>query len=390
MITRTSIEAAILAAPIMVVASAAGAQVTAAGTGPIAAAEVYNSSARMPTNFAGIMRFADPPAGFNPVTATPEQRAQYGFPPAPDRAADPNGYAVWQKAMTAASHAKHYTGPLKGTNLKSMPARMAAPLAGTAAVVEGGPTNAASYNWSGIVNTRTNTSFTKGAFDLVYSEFTVPSAQEPYGVCDSSQYYYAGVWNGIDGWSNSGDVLQAGATSYATCSGGVNKPGYYSWIEWYPSYPVIEAYDVNPGDVMFVETYATSARQGYLYVYDYALQIYDSYQLTPTGSTQLIGNSAEYIVERPCCDAAGYDTALANYLISPAWEQYNYTGTGVMSFTGNTAATTFWVSMVNDQGTEYISVPYAVGVKSVYSTPAEAVTVFQSENCAFSGGCVQN
>ncbi len=78
----------------------------------------------MPTNFAGIMRFADPPAGFNPVTATPEQRAQYGFPPAPDPAADPNGYAVWQKAMTAASHAKHYTGPLKGTNLKSMPARM--------------------------------------------------------------------------------------------------------------------------------------------------------------------------------------------------------------------------------------------------------------------------
>jgi hypothetical protein len=367
-----------------------GAPIFAASAQDIPAAQVYDSSARMPTNFAGIMRFADPPPGFNPLTATPEQRAQYGFPPAPDQTADPNGYAVWQKAMTAASHAKHYTGPLKGTNLKSMPARMGTPLAGTAEGIEGGPTtNSASYNWSGIVNTRTNTSFSKVAFDLVYSEFTVPSAQEPYGVCDSSQYYYAAVWNGIDGWSN-GDVLQAGTLSYATCSGGVNKPGYYSWIEWYPSYSIIEAYDVNPGDVMYVETYATSATKGYLYVYDYTSQTYDSYSLTPTGSTHLIGNSAEYIVERVCCDSANYPTALANYLISPAWEQYNHNGNGVVSFTGNTAATTLWVSMLNDPGTEYISAPYAVGVKSAYSTPAEAVTVFQSENCAYSGGCVQN
>ena len=262
---------------------------------------------------------------------------------------------------------------------------MGTPLAGAAESVEGGPTtNAASYNWSGIVNTRTNTSFTKVAFDLVYSEFTVPSAQEPYGVCDSSQYYYAAVWNGIDGWSN-GDVLQAGTLSYATCSGGVNKPGYYSWIGCLPSYSIIEAYEVNPGDVMYVETYATSAKQGYLYVYDYTSQTYDSYSLTPTGSTHLIGNSAEYIVERVCCDFQGYPTALANYLISPAWEQYNSNGNGVLGFTGSTAATTNWVSMLNDHGNEYISAPYAVGVVSAYSNLAEAVTVFQSENCAFSG-----
>ena len=63
----------LIGAPILA-ASAAGAQ-------DIPAAAVYNSSARMPTNFSGIMRFADPPEGFNPVTATPEQRAQYGFPP---------------------------------------------------------------------------------------------------------------------------------------------------------------------------------------------------------------------------------------------------------------------------------------------------------------------
>ena len=132
---------------------------------------------------------------------------------------------------------------------------------------------------------------------------------------------------GIDGYSN-GDVLQAGALSYATCSGGVNKPGYYSWIEWYPSYSIIESYDVNPGDVMFVETYATSATQGYLYVHDYTLQTYDSYSLTPTGSTHLIGNSAEYIVERPCCELRRIRLGVGelSLLISPAWEQYNTTG----------------------------------------------------------------
>jgi len=368
----------------------ANAQENAAGTAPIPAAQVYDRSAMFPTNLSGITTFADPPAGFNPVAATPEQRAQYGFPPAPDQAADPNGYAAWKKAMSAAAHAKHWKGPLKITNLHSTPARIGSPPAGAAASIEGGPTtNGTSYNWSGIVNTNTNTSFTSAAFNEVWSEFTVPSAQEPYGVCDNSQTYYAAVWNGIDGWSN-GDVLQAGTLSYATCSGGVNQPGYCAWIEWYPSYPILGEYDVNPGDVMYVETYATSATRGYLYVYDYALQIFASYSLTPTGSTRLIGNSAEYIVERICCDSAGYNTALANYLISPAWGQYNYNRRNVLRYTGNTNPSTIWVSMLDDPGDQYISAPYAVGVVSPYSATAEAVTIFQSQNCAFSGGCTQN
>jgi Peptidase A4 family len=223
----------------------------------------------------------------------------------------------------------------------------------------------------------------------VLSEFTVPSAQEPYGVCDDSQYYYAAVWNGIDGYSN-GDVLQAGTLSYAYCSGGVNYPSYISWIEWYPSYSIIEAYGVNPGDVIFVETYATSSTQGYLYVYDYYLQLFESYSITPTEKPYLVGNSADYIVERVCCDSAGYPTALANYLVSPAWEQYNYTGTGVLNYSGNTTSKTVWLTMLDDPGTEYISFPYAVGVKSAYSTPAEAISVMSVENCAYSGGCPQN
>jgi hypothetical protein len=157
-------SATILAAPV-ITAGAAGAQETAAGTGSIPAAQVYDSSATFQTNLPGIRTFADPPAGFNPVTATPGQRAQYGFPPAPDQAANPNGYALWKKAMTAASHAKHWNGQLKTTNLKSMPAKLGTPLSAAPPATEGAPdTTGASYNWSGIVNTSTVKKFWQRVF----------------------------------------------------------------------------------------------------------------------------------------------------------------------------------------------------------------------------------
>ena len=44
---------------------------------------------------------AQPPAGFDPLSASDSKLAQFGFPPRPDAATAPDRYAVWKKLVTA-------------------------------------------------------------------------------------------------------------------------------------------------------------------------------------------------------------------------------------------------------------------------------------------------
>ena len=62
--------------------------------------QTYISAANVPTNIPGVHTYAEPPKGFNPVTATDVELATYGFPPRPDQQADPDDYALWEQAMT--------------------------------------------------------------------------------------------------------------------------------------------------------------------------------------------------------------------------------------------------------------------------------------------------
>jgi len=76
---------------------------------------LYVSAANVPTNVAGVHTYATPREGFNPLTATDEELATYGFPPRPDKQADADHYALWERAMGAAKIRWH-------GELKPMPA----------------------------------------------------------------------------------------------------------------------------------------------------------------------------------------------------------------------------------------------------------------------------
>ena len=358
----------------MPLAGAAVAQsptVASVGISPAAAA-VYNSSHTIKTNVPGVTGFPDLPAGFDAVNASAEQRAAYGLPPAPP-ATDPDSYKKWKNAMSHIGHAKHYTGPLTVTKLKSMPMKAA----GKPTASADGTTSFSSYNWSGVASTTTATTWnTSNSFYYVASEFNVPAAQEAFGYCDGT-YDLEVSWNGIDGYSN-GDVLQGGSLSQAFCSGGVTSTVYYAWIEWYPSYDILPAYYVNPGDDMYVVTYATGPMQGYVYVYDLTLEIYGAYSLVPTKPPYLVGNSAEYIVERPCCNGPNF-YPLANY-ISDFWaSNYAYTNAGTLRTPGQTNSKTSLITMVADDGVTAISYTPEIG-------PPYQIW-FSDANCAYTGGC---
>ena len=62
---------------------------------------IFAAAPRVQTSVKGVTAFAAPPKNFNPLTASNHELLSYGLPQAPDKEADPAGFAHWQKAMLA-------------------------------------------------------------------------------------------------------------------------------------------------------------------------------------------------------------------------------------------------------------------------------------------------
>ena len=142
---------------------------------------------------------------------------------------------------------------------------------------------------------------------------------------------------------------------------------------------------MNPGDDIYVESYSPSGgyNEGFVYLEDLTTLTYSSYGLAYAKGSPLIGNSAEYIVERPCCRGAN-NYPLANYIWnfwaqSSAIDFIHYDkGTPTQYYPGNASASTHIVNMVDDGFTQVISAPTAQGKTGVF---------FADQGCAFAGGC---
>jgi hypothetical protein len=181
-----------------------------------------------------------------------------------------------------------------------------------AAPVTNGYVGAASKNWSGTSVVNTTNPFTSEAIETV---FVVPTAHQAFGAC-TDNWDYSSLWTGIDG-NGSPDVLQAGVEVDAFCSGGTTTPFYSAWVEWYPNYSVrVSSPIINPGDLVFVDVWNTSPTTGIAFFWNYSASVGATYSLTAPAGTHLIGNSVEWIVERP--SVSGTLATLTNY-IDAAW-----------------------------------------------------------------------
>jgi len=370
-----------------------------------AAKAIYDASAVVPTNLKGIRTFNPPPAGFNPLTATEEENATYGFPPRPPQE-DTEHYAMWAKAMHAAK--TRWAGQLKAMPYSSRPARLAklpeGEPEGEDAIRATGPTTQHYYNWSGFINTQptlkkyiNNSTTSVNSFYYIVSDFNVPVAEEAFNsgapgtICDGLVDLVS-IWNGIDGDLDGNALLQGGTSSGVSCFENytgfpIISTQYFAWLEWYPAYAEIATFTVNPGDDFYVETWDTTATQGYVFLDDETLGIAATFGITSNGGPGLIGNSAEYVVERPCCiDIGGttYFYPLANYVQnfwanSAAYTFYEYyKGLATPWYPGSTLTTNDLAIMVDDSGVDNISVPAAQGKYGIF---------FQAESCALFGGC---
>jgi len=278
-------------------------------------------------NLPGATTFDAPPAGFDPISASDQDLQYHGFPPRPNQNTEPKAYASWVSAMKASK--TRILPKLEQTTIYHGPAKQgkpvnAAAVDNTASAPAGAVKNVSySYNWSGYADFSGATSYGANSFYYVVNDMVVPKAQQAFGACTGG-WDWGSAWNGIDGWGSS-DVLQAGVEFDAYCAlGGAIKSSYYStWYEWYPYGEVRVNFPVTAGDDLFVEVWHTSSTQGYAYVVNRTNNNYWIVGFLAYPGYPLVGNSAEWVVERP--SVGGSITTLTNYTRVPFWDAYAYT-----------------------------------------------------------------
>ena len=306
----------------------------------------------LPTNIAGVTTIAAPPQGFNPLNASDQDLEYYGFPPRPNEVEAPKAFARWQKAMTASK--LRVSPKLEMTNNFAGPAKMkagAAPSSGSAST---------SYNWSGYVNTNGVTKYGSSSFYYIIADYVVPVATQAYGACTGG-WDYSVTWAGIDGWG-SGDVLQAGNEADAYCSGSTKSAYYSAWYEWYPNgWTRITSLPIVPGDDLFVEVWNTTSTAGHAYLVNYNTNQYVIINFTAPSGTQLVGNSAEWVVERPGIN--GSLATLSNYISDYFSDAYAY-NFGYSAVDPGSAGS-FPVTMLDNSGNA-ISYPTLLGGNAIW------------------------
>jgi Peptidase A4 family len=250
-------------------------------------------------NGVSIRTYEPSPADFDPLTAPDSLLLRYGFPSRPDARQFPELRKRWEREL---SRKMNYIVP-------------------TFHVVEGkthGPGRASeagasgtSTNWSGSVALVPSAG---DSFQWIEGRWTVPN---PYPSTSDGIWDWAAEWIGIDGWNGSGDVLQAGTETDALFANGSTQRDCYVWWEWFhpgDSGEVrIDNFPVSPGDVIYCLLCVHSTTSGSFFIRNVSSGNSTSFTVTAAPGVSLVGNSAEWIVERPTALATDSLSSLADY-----------------------------------------------------------------------------
>jgi hypothetical protein len=265
-----------------------------------------------------VRTFGPPPKNFDPFTASPTDLERNGFPPLPE---DPRHLERYKRVFGHIKNKLHHIEPTFRVNHDRIhgPRKRL-----TKAATE------TSGNWSGgVVYAPAGDSF-----KWVEGDWIVPDVDAP----TQNQWYYCASWIGIDG-DGSGDVFQAGVECEVYRSGSSITRNIYPWWEWYPTPEVqITNLGVSPGDLITMILCSASAagsNTGTVYITNRTTGASTSVNLTAPGTTTLVGNSAEWIVEAPT--VGGTQSAIADYgeVFFSVCEAVTNAGTTIDGGTGN-------------------------------------------------------
>jgi len=142
---------------------------------------------------------------------------------------------------------------------------------------------------------------------------------------------------------------------------------------------------VSAGDDFFVVTFAAPGFSNQnVYVNDLTQGWAGTTNLAWKSGPGVIGNTAEYIVERPCCIAGAKKYPLGNYI----YEFFDFAqaanGKGTQFFPGSSSASTLIITMNADDGVTPISHPRSYGTAG---NEGKYAIWMEDLNCTYVGGC---
>ncbi|KAI0878578.1 putative aspergillopepsin [Hypoxylon argillaceum] len=222
------------------------------------------------------VRYAKPMAqDFDPLAATPEELTLHGLPQRPDPASSPPGQvAKWEKLVTELKGWELVTPTFKiiQRDQISRPADRYEAKTWT------------KRNWAGAV-------IPQSVFAFIRSNWVVPSPSAGQGDHDA---WYSSAYIGLDGYQESKDVL-AGGTGHDYYKPDTIKT--YAWYEWYPAYPVkLINFTVRPGNRVWCSL-ETDGQEAIFSINNSSLRIRASFRFSAPAGIQLLGDSAEWVVE---------------------------------------------------------------------------------------------
>jgi Peptidase A4 family len=144
----------------------------------------------------------------------------------------------------------------------------------------------------------------------------IPNVNAP----TENQEYYSAIWIGIDGdgFPQSPDVCQVGVDCDVSRSGRSISRSFYPWWEWYQESAdtgeiQITNVPVGPGDTVSVVicTTGAGATQATGFFLNQTSGAGTSFVMEAQPGVSLVGNTAEWVVERPTVN--GQRSMLADY-----------------------------------------------------------------------------
>ena len=250
-----------------------------------------------------VRTFTPAPRGFDPLRASAADLLRHGFPARPDH---PQHLERYRQVFGQMKDRFQYVVPEFAVN-KSRSRRLPANVIAA--------TNDMHNIWSGAVVFAPATQ----SFRWIVGEWTIPNVGGSPG-----HDFYCTSWIGIDGYQSvqsgiDGKVCQAGINMDLTQTGSSMTPSVAPWCEWLPGPEVgIRNFPVSFGDTVIITicTSGIGANEATIFFANRTSGMGTSFILdSPLDANgqrvQLVGDSAEWVVERPFVN--GRPALLADY-----------------------------------------------------------------------------
>jgi Peptidase A4 family len=298
----------------------------------------------------GVLPSEVPPLGFNPKTAPADILKRYGILQQPSEGASLQYRKLWERMYPP------------GVNFVLPNFKSRAPT--NRALAESIPAGRVQYNnWAGVGIDAKGKAITK-----VSATWTVPNLGVPPHVEEGSQCINS-IWVGIDGFAPpNNDILQAGVDLIVSRQGSSLKVSIEPWWEWWKGQSFyFDKFPVSPGDVISCGIICDAgATTGTVTMTNSITRDHVSLSVPAPAGTKLIGNSAEWIVERQTADANSttltelsefgsifFDNAFAATAAAPKPEETLSAGKGTL------------ITMTADDGTTMLAGPTLVGQNTI-------------------------